>query len=218
MTTSLSITDFSKQWDAVVLLHGLFATKRSMCSAQSALESHGYFAINFGYPTHFRRIEDHLRNLMPVLKQLENDSHIRSINFLAHSFGGILMRLAIARENFSKLARAVMLAPPNRGTHLAKYSVGAFDRLFPAIKEISESEDALPKSLKTPENVQIGIIAAEADFIVREKNTHLHAAQDHCVMPTSHFELPEHQPTIEKSVRFLQEGYFERQASERRAA
>ena len=128
------------------------------------------------------------------------------------------MRLAVARHQLSKLHRAVMLAPPNRGTYLAKFSVGAFDRLFPVVKELSESPDALPSQLETPDNLEVGVIAAKSDFIVSEANTHLAEQQDHCVMPTSHFKLPEHPETIRRCLNFLSLGSFRGPQQKRRAA
>lgn len=209
MNAALSIQDSPKRWDAVVLIHGLFATKRSMSKAHTKLEAHGYLPISFSYSSCFRKLESHLMQLLPLLRRLDTDANIRSINFLAHSCGGILMRYALQREIFSKLRRAVMLAPPNAGTPLAKYSVGAFDRLFPAVRQLADAPEALPNQLSAPQNIEVGVIAAETDMIVGRDSTHLPNQSDHCVMPTSHFELPRHKATLDRCLSFLAEGRFQ---------
>ncbi len=196
-------------WDAVVLLHGLFATRRSMLKAQRRLEQHGYLVINWGYSTLRKSIDCHAGAILPLLHRLADDDHIRSINFLAHSFGGIIVRYALQIEPIAKLRRAVMLAPPNSGTPLAKYSVGPFARLFPIIGQISEAPDSLPNRLQPPQGLDIGVIAASADRIVRVRNTFLKTQLDHCVVPATHFELPNHEQALSKSIQFLTSGCFE---------
>ncbi|MCR9296247.1 MAG: alpha/beta hydrolase [bacterium] len=197
-------------WDAVVLLHGLFATRRSMRKAQSLLEHNGYLAINWGYSTFRKTIDCHADSLLPILRRLSQDEHIRSINFLAHSFGSIILRYALQLESIAKTRRAVMLAPPNSGSPLAKYSVGPFARLFPIIGQISEAPDSLPNRLRPPGDLDVGIIAASSDFIVRVRNTFLQTQSDHCVVPSTHFELPNHEGALAKSIQFLTNGCFER--------
>jgi hypothetical protein len=201
-------------WDAVVLVHGLFATRRSMQRAQLRLEQSGFIVINWGYSTLRKSIDCHAMSLLPVLRRMAEDEHIRSINFLAHSFGGIIIRYALQMERIAKLRRAVMLAPPNSGTPLAKYSVGPFARLFPIIGQISERPDSLPNRLRAPEGLDVGIIAASSDCIVRVRNTFLKTQTDHCVVTSTHFKLPHHEQALTKSIQFLTNGCFEQPVSE----
>lgn len=195
-------------WDAVVLLHGLFASRKSMRIAQDRLRAEGYFVVNWGYPTHRRSVAEHADRLLPILRRLQNAQQVRSINFLTHSFGGILARFALHQQEFSKLRRAVMLAPPNSGSHLAKLSLGPFHRIFPAIREISDEPHSLANQTPSPTNLQVGVIAASSDFIVRTANTHLPNQADHCIVRTSHFALPCHPDALDKSLHFLRTGKF----------
>lgn len=197
------------QWEAVVLLHGLFADRHSMGLAQRRLTDAGYFVLNFGYPTWFGRIEQHVESLLPLLRQLETNEQVLSINFVTHSFGGILVRYALSHHKIQKTKRAVMLAPPNAGTHLAKYSLGAFDRLFPIVRQLSDSPDSIPNRLGCPEDLDVAVIAAKSDFVVRQENTRLKSQKAHCVVPTTHFRLPDCDEAIEKCLCFLKHGSFE---------
>ena len=205
-TPDLTLPNDSRT-DAVVLLHGLFAGRRSMRKAVSSLQDR-FRVINWGYASWWRTVENLGGELLPVLRHLAHDDSVRSINFVTHSFGAIIVRYALQLERIRKLGRAVMMAPPNSGSPLAKYSFGAFARIFPAIGQITESADSLPNRLKPVQGMDVGIIAAEDDFVVKVTNTQLENQRDHCVLPTSHFQLPHHDEAIAKSKSFLLTGRF----------
>lgn len=201
----------ARQWDAVVLLHGLFADRSSMSYAQHRLVESGYFAINVDYPTLARSLDQHANALLEVLQPLTVNPHVKSINFLTHSFGGLVVRSALTRKRVAKARRAVMLAPPNKGTHLARFSLGLFHRLFPIVRQLSEDDNGLPNSIGVPEDLDIAVIAAKSDRVVKERNTHLVAQKEHCVLPTTHLRLPTCVEAIDKSLNFLTHGSFEDQ-------
>lgn len=201
---------FEETHDVVVLLHGLFATRRSMQTAKARLEDSGFKVINWGYPTFWRPIERLAAELLPTISQLQSEPTVHSINFVTHSMGGILVRYALQFANIAKIHRVVMLAPPNGGSHLTRVSLGPFRRFLPAIAELTESTDSLPNRLVAPQGVEFGVIAAEEDFVVKVPNTHLANQKDHCVLPTTHFALPKHEEALKKVIRFLNCGYFER--------
>lgn len=194
--------------DAVVLLHGLFATHRSMQIAQRRLECEGYLVINWGYRTFWRSVEQHAQVLLPQLQELEASHEIRSINFLTHSMGAILARYTIELAQFAKLGRMVMLAPPNAGSHLTKISLGPFARVLPAIGELSHRPGSLLSRLSEPRNIEVGVIAASSDFVVRVANTFLSCQRDHCIVKSNHFELPRHDGALTRSLSFLAHGMF----------
>jgi pimeloyl-ACP methyl ester carboxylesterase len=146
--------------------------------------------------------------LRVTLRELEDDPAISSVHFLTHSLGGILARHAAEWERFPKIRRLVMLAPPNSGSHLTALPMGPFAHWFPAIAELSESPNSLPNRLKTPNNIEIGIIAAASDFIVRVANTYLENQREHCVITASHFRLPYLEEVLYRASLFLRHGTF----------
>jgi pimeloyl-ACP methyl ester carboxylesterase len=212
------LSDCTQPKQVVVLLHGLFATRRSMGPAGIRLEQAGYLVVNWGYPTFLRSVEQHASALLPTLCALEDDPATESISFMTHSMGGILARYVLQLRNFAKVKRLVMLAPPNGGSHLARISLGPLKRVLPAIAQLSESSDGLPKRLVESRNVEIGIIAASSDFVVRLANTVLPNQRDHCIVKSNHFELPRHAEAITKTIQFLQYGRFEPTQTVRRMA
>lgn len=200
---------FADRHKVVVLLHGLFATRRSMHKAKAHLEDSGYTVINWGYPTFLKPIEKLAADLVPTIKQLQAEPTVQSINFVTHSMGGILVRYALQIANIAKIRRVVMLAPPNGGSHLTRVSLGPFRKFLPAIAELTESRDSLPNRLVAPQGVEFGVIAAQEDFVVKVSNTHLANQKDHCILPTTHFALPKHEEALQKAVQFLDFGCFE---------
>ncbi len=194
--------------DAVVLLHGLFATRRSMQKAEHRLRARGYRVINWGYSTLLRSVDSQVKSLLATIETLERNAEVRTINFLTHSFGGIMARYAMELHKFQKLHRMVMLAPPNRGSHLTKYSLGPFARFLPAIAELSNSSDSLTNRLPCNPNIDVGIIAASHDFIVKVANTTLPTQSDHCTVRGTHFQLPYMDDVLSMAIEFLSHGSF----------
>ncbi len=198
----------TNQREVVVLLHGLFATTRSMQKASYRLAQQGFDVVNWGYPTFWRSIEAHCEHLGATIAQLQSDSSVRSVNFLTHSMGGILARYVIQQGSANKIRRMVMLAPPNGGSHLTRVSLGPFRKMLPAISELTESPDGLPCTLRNLRGVEVGVIAATRDFIVKVQNTLLPDQRDHRVVEGSHFALPKMEQVLDLSLRFLSSGTF----------
>ncbi len=196
------------QADWVVLLHGLFATRHSMHKLELSIRDVGYKVLNWGYPTWLRSTDQHVRHLLPKLEALQRDPHVRSISFVTHSMGGILARCALHFGSDAKIKRLVMLAPPNRGSHLTRISLGPFAWFVPAIADLSEAPDSLPNRMETNSTIEIGVIAASHDFIVPVANTQLPNQREHCVVPSSHFRLPRHDTAVRYVLSFLQNGRF----------
>ena len=210
---NLSINKTIADRDWVVLLHGLFANCQSMRKLEKRIGEVGYKVLNWGYPTWRRSTEQNVRRLLPQLELLQNDPSVRSISFVTHSMGGILARCALHLGSDAKVTRLVMLAPPNRGSHLTRISLGPFAWCLPAIAELSESASSLPNRLEiasqgADSQVEIGIIAASHDFIVPVANTSISNQRDHCVLGTTHFRLPNHDMAVRHVLSFLKSGKF----------
>lgn len=197
----------------VVLLHGLFATRRSMRKLEKQLSELGYHILNWDYPTLLRTCKEHVNRLLPVVEKLEQDPTVRAIHFVTHSMGGILVRYALHDRKISKVKRIVMLAPPNQGSHLTRLSLGPFRWLLPSIAELSEAEDSLPNRLVLDDEVEVGIIAAARDLIVKVSATHLDQQREHCTVATNHFQLPKQEQVVARVVNFLRQGSFEEPAT-----
>lgn len=192
----------------VVLLHGLFATQRSMSKLERHLTASGYNVVNWRYRTWWYTTEHNLQRLKQALAGLQNDSQVESIHFVTHSMGGILARGALHAGDVRKVKRIVMLAPPNCGSRLTRFSLGPFAYCVPSLADLSEAPDSLPNRLTIADCIEVGIIAAMRDFVVPVANTFLPNQLDHCVMPTTHYRLPMDKHVIKKVLSFLETGSF----------
>lgn len=105
---------------AVILLHGLAATRWTMRLLAEHLEKKGqYTIVNVEYPSTRQSMEDHARALARVVEGLPE---VEQLNFVGHSMGNIVIRHYLAdvakqhgRQD-PRLGRVVMIAPPNHGS------------------------------------------------------------------------------------------------------
>jgi hypothetical protein len=151
---------------ALVLLHGLGRTRWAMQPLAREGERRGYRVLNLGYPsrsgdvaTHAERVAEHIVRALP-----EGPLYV-----VTHSLGGIVLRAAVARGHLpaARVARAVMLAPPNQGSELAEMlwhhpRVGALVRrtLGPAGAEVGVGPDAIVAALPAVP-FELGVIAGD---------------------------------------------------------
>lgn len=100
--------------DCVVLVHGLFRNQNSMSKIAKNLSAKGYNVINFGYDTWSKSIDSIAIELNAELKKLPGG--YRTLNFVTHSIGTIIVRYYLAKYRPEKVKRFVMIAPPNQGS------------------------------------------------------------------------------------------------------
>jgi alpha-beta hydrolase superfamily lysophospholipase len=102
----------------VVLIHGMGRTRRAMRPLERAARERGYRVLNVGYPSRRGDAATHARTVAATIRREAPDGPLYVVT---HSLGGILLRQAVATGELpaSRVARAVMLAPPNQGSELA---------------------------------------------------------------------------------------------------
>ncbi len=158
----------------VVILHGLGRTRRAMQPVAGRLWLKGYRVHNVGYPSRRHDVPTLARKyLKPVV---DGFSEGRSICFVTHSLGGILVRyfcLALAtEEQRQRIARVVMLAPPNHGSvvvdKLKRWPVYA-SVLGPAFRQLGTDGRSLPLAMLASESQQslgyeLGVIAGTESY------------------------------------------------------
>jgi pimeloyl-ACP methyl ester carboxylesterase len=106
----------------VVLLHGALRSSIGMRPTASALVRRGLDARAFDYPTRRHDLDTHAERLERQIRSWLGDRSVPTLGLLTHSMGGLVARALLARPSLHELApqqRLVMLAPPNRGAHLA---------------------------------------------------------------------------------------------------
>lgn len=210
--------------EAIILLHGLARTSRSMNKAARLLAAYGYKIVNVDYPSRSADIGSLAQTyISKALKQCDTED-IRKIHFLSHSMGGILLRDYLANQSIDKLGRVVMLAPPNQGSEVVD-KLGGW-RLFyalngPAGLQLGTDKNSVPNRLG-PVHFQLGIIAGNKtvnpllsrlipdvnDGKVSVSRTRVDGMKDFIVMPYSHSFIMQRQAVIEQALHFIQQGCF----------
>ena len=212
--------------DCVILLHGLASDSESMRPLSRYLQQLGYLVINVDYPSTERSIQVLAAAALPAaVTQCPPD---RTVNFVTHSLGGILVRQYLRATPLDRLGRVVMLGPPNGGSQVvdAMGYLGLYRFIrAPAGWQINARPTSLPNQLGGVD-YPVGIVAGSRsdnrilswllpsfdDGMVSVSNTRLEGMLDHIVMPLSHGGLTRDRAVFEQCDAFLKSGHFDRGA------
>jgi pimeloyl-ACP methyl ester carboxylesterase len=207
------MVQFSKHSERqlVVLVHGLAANRLIMRSLATSLGKAFAATLNWGYQSLWSPIERHSRELAALLRQLDQGREHDRIHLVTHSMGSIIGRLALAEYLPERFGRFVMIAPPNRGSHIAARLAPYFGRICPPLEQLANHESSFVCSLSPPAIGELGIIAAQADFLVLEASTRLGCERDHIILPGLHSSLLWRAETAEQVRHFLEYGRFHRE-------
>ncbi len=109
--------------ETVVCVHGFMRTSKSMSRIAASLEKEGWAVERWSYPSRHKYIEEHAQDLVERLNQIVMERPGKPISFVTHSMGGLIVRCALNDPDCpseAKQGRAVLIAPPNRGSVLAR--------------------------------------------------------------------------------------------------
>jgi pimeloyl-ACP methyl ester carboxylesterase len=214
---------------AVVLLHGLGRTHRSMQPMGNVLEDAGFQVENIGYPSTDHPFDALVDIVAAKLKAccLKNDTRV---NFVTHSMGGIILRAYVEESGASNIGRVVMLSPPNRGSELVDELREFF--LFrwvtgPAGLELGTDPGSVPSRLGAVD-FELGVITGdgtlnpfyswlvpgEDDGKVSVERARVDGMADFIVLPHSHSFIMNSGEVIGQTIHFLRHGRFDHEAVE----
>lgn len=213
--------------DTVVLIHGLGRTPRSMWVIAAWLKKKGFRVLRLGYPSRrvsiVEAVEDYIQpQLDELAAQLESGAQV---HFVTHSLGGIVFRAwAAQRPADFPLGRAVLLAPPNRGSEIiddVRQLPWVRWWLGPVAAELGTDAESTPNRLgplppntgvimgnRSPITMFQHLLGEESDGLVTVESAKGDGAADFTLMSTDHA-LILAQPNVLRAMhRFLVHGRF----------
>ncbi len=194
------------------------------------LRQHGYVVRNVGYPSRSTPIEQLAETaIAPAVATLCQQGS-RTIHFVTHSMGGILVRRYLGQQSLPGLGRVVMLSPPNQGSEVVDV-LGRFAwfRWFfgPAGCQLGTGEDGLPGRLG-PVDFPLGIITGNRpalglthffsgpnDGKVSVARAQVAGMDDFLVLPCGHSLIMRKAAVQLQVLHFLRHGCFQREGVER---
>jgi pimeloyl-ACP methyl ester carboxylesterase len=193
--------------DLVILIHGFACKSFVMWPMAARLRKREFRVQTWSYWTLFHSIEVHAARLHEFLTtELASEQRI---HIVAHSMGTIVARAALNRGAIPNLGRVVLLAPPNRGSPVARITAPIFGRLIPPSRELSNSPASYVNQLVANANLEIGVIAAKYDILIPARNTHLPNQTQHVTVNATHNSLLFSRKVCNHAVNFIRCGNFE---------
>ena len=217
------------QQECVIVLHGLGRTAFSMRLIEKALSGEDYLVWNEGYPSTSGAIEELSETAITDGLRFCELNNSRTVHFVTHSLGGILVRQYLQHHTISNLGRVVMLSPPNHGSEVADllkdYTIYRFI-LGPAALQLGTEDDGLTEQL-APVKGEIGIITGvsssdpwfspvipgDDDGKVSVESAKLDEMSDFMTVPNGHTFIMRDETVIDQILYFLREGTFYRAAT-----
>jgi pimeloyl-ACP methyl ester carboxylesterase len=181
--------------------------------------------VSVGYPALRLSVQQLAARYLPPALERCGGSDGRPVHFVTHSLGAIVLRQYLQDHPPPTGSRAVMMAPPNRGSEIADElrDLAPYRRLLgPAGQQLGTDGAALPALLE-PVDIEIGIIAGrrnvtpllgrylpgESDGKVTVRSAALDEMKDFLVVDAGHTFIMYHPTVLRAVVRFLESGSFE---------
>lgn len=206
---------------AVIYLHGIGRSSRSMRPIQDAMPKDGFVHVPFEYPSTRVPIEQAAGDLHSLIESLTD---VSKISFVAHSMGGLVVRRYLQDHSDPRIHRMVMLGTPNSGAELAdmlKRNM-IFQTVYgPAGQELVTDPGGTIGTLPTP-TFEFGVIAGgkgdargfnpllpgDDDGTVTITSARLAGASDFLRIPKIHSFLMSDETAIAAVKCFLEHGRF----------
>ena len=203
--------------EKVILLHGFGRSDMSMLLLNSALTEAGYDVYSLDYPS----IEESPEALAEMVGEEINSccrDHEELVHFVAHSFGGLLVRDYLGQNRPNNLGRVVLIGTPNKGSELANGDLGVA-----AEETLLEWAGPSAQALHTgPDGYPVGVIAGNwapkisenwlptpNDGVVSVESARLEGMADFIIVDVAHWDMRRDRVVAALVIGFLQHGRFD---------
>jgi triacylglycerol lipase len=208
----------------VIVLHGLALNKWWTEGLADSLQGAGYEVHNVTYPSRKSTFDEIVSDFLhPLMESISG----KKIHFVAHSMGGILVRLYAKKYGTKRIGRVVMMGTPNNGSEAADVmgDMGVFQLFFGATGQGLGTTDKDMTMALGPVTFECGIIAGESqwfhfpttfmtgnpkpnDGIVSVASTKVEGMADHITLPVEHSKMVWNPEVWRLATAFLKNGKF----------
>lgn len=192
--------------ETVVLVHGFGANRMLMRPMERRLQRLGYATLNWGYPSLVGSLERHARRLREELEKVDEQAQV--FHLVGHSMGAIIARLAQSYGALPNLRRTVLIAPPNRGTPVARWFGPLLRSFCPAVWELADHHESFVNSRLPDSSAATAVIQAQYDWMVPSNSVDLEGQDDHICLRATHGSVLFQREAALQIHRFLSTGRF----------
>jgi alpha-beta hydrolase superfamily lysophospholipase len=190
----------------VLVIHGFTCHRFWLRPICRRLRQKGYAVENYGYKSYFRPIALHAQALHTHLRY--HLANAERIDIFAHSMGSLVTRMAIAQGDIKNLGRLVLLAPPSRGTPVARFASPLIGGICRCVPDMSDADTSFANQLPRDAPTDAGVIAAKFDTLVPNRCTHIDNERDHVTLWHTHNSLLFSRKVVDLADCFFRRGRF----------
>lgn len=115
-----------------VLIHGFSGVRLQLVPVASQLVADGHNVLNFAYASRTGPLLDHASSLLDAIAlRKESVPPDTPVNFVCHSFGGIVLSSALREMSEDQIGRVVLIASPVRGCEFARIMAAGGGKAVP---------------------------------------------------------------------------------------
>jgi pimeloyl-ACP methyl ester carboxylesterase len=205
------------------VLHGLGRSESAMLLLENELAGAGFEVHNIGYPSNDQP-PDTLVRLVSQAVEACCANNGRTLHFVGHSLGGLLIRAYLQQGHPDNLGNVVLLGAPNQGSELADLSDGlpgtVLELAGPTARLLGTGPDDFPASLAAPD-YPVGVIAGTRDALITNEwlplpndgmvsleSARLEGMTDFKSFDVTHWGLRNNREVAAAVLRFLRHGRF----------
>ncbi|HIJ74014.1 MAG TPA: alpha/beta fold hydrolase [Candidatus Hydrogenedentes bacterium] len=209
-----------------ILLHAFLRSKDSFKGLKKGLEAEGYEVYSVNYASSRYDLDTLAAQMRPLLERVQED--FEDVYIVTHSMGGIIARKILSQQEYPKVRRLVMIAPPNQGAVMADKLLDWWPSQYvtgPAGRQLTADEDSGARNAGIP-MCEFGVIAGargtergwnrmipgDDDGLVSVASTRLDGMADFVVVRAWHATIMNKPKTIHQVIVFLNSGRFDHEA------
>ena len=191
-----------------------------MAFLEKGLGESGFATISVDLPARFGTLEACLEAMHLQVRNVVRE--YQTVNFVAHSMGGLLTRAYINHVQQANVGKCVFIATPHQGSRLAGLAgrIPGYSRIFQIVNPILPGSDFEPPGF--PEGTRLGLIAGnknrlclgrlflsdQSDGRIEVSSVQSKDADEFIVLPYGHKEIHHQQETLALVRNFLINGTF----------